>query len=111
MRPQYSIGINKASKARKKTWKQRLRDWINDSGEVQDDEIYEVSLGQTAGVSFHNDRGIQFKVFKAAGGTIIETSFYDRQKDREINSLHVIIDGEDIGKALGKIITMETLKL
>ena len=110
MRPQYSIGINKASRNRKKTWKQRLRDWINDSGEV-DDVIFAVPLGQTAGVSFNNDRGIQFKVYKATGGTIIETSFYDRVKDREINSLHVIIDGEDIGKALGRIITMETLKL
>ena len=108
MRKKYGISINRRSKRR--TFKQWLRDWLNDSGEV-DDEIYEVSLGQTAGVSFHNDRGIQFKVFKAAGGTIIETSFYDRQKDREINSLHVIIDGEDIGKALGKIITIETLKL
>lgn len=74
------------------------------------EEIYDMSaVRQTP--SIDNDRGINFKVFKASGGTIIETSFYDRQKDRHQNSLHVITDDKDIGKELGKIITMETLKL
>jgi hypothetical protein len=105
--PQYSVGINKASKARKKSWKQRLRDWINDSGEV---EQLELSC-QDSSPRIDADRGINFRVFKAAGGTIVETSFYDRHKDRSHNSLHVVTDGEDLGKAIGKIITMETLKL
>ena len=107
MRPQYSLGINKASKARKKTWKQRLRDWLNDSGEVDSIEIE----AQDNSPRIDADRGINFRVFKAAGGTIVETSFYDRVKDRSHNSLHVITDGEDLGKAIGKIITMETLKI
>lgn len=95
----------------KKTFKQRFRDWLYadvGSGTVHQDWPDEPQKPQ---LSFDNDRGMHFKVFKASGGTIIETNFYDRFKDRGHNSLHVIVDGEDIGKAIGKIITMETLKL
>jgi hypothetical protein len=110
MRQRGAISIGRMtmpSQESKRTWKQRLRDWLNDSGEIEDS--YAVDVIQTS--SIDNDRGINFKVFKATGGTIIETSFYDRQKDRHHNSLHVITDDKDIGKELGKIITMETLKL
>ena len=91
----------------KRSWKQRLRDWLNDSGEVEQFPSIQVDDSP----SIDSDKGIRFNVYKASGGTIIETRFYDRQKDRHQNSLHVIVDGEDIGKALGKIITMETLKI
>jgi hypothetical protein len=96
----------------KRTWKQRLRDWLLDSGEEKmREDIYEVTRSQGISQSLDSDRGINFKVFKASGGTIIETSFYDRQKDRHNQSLHVITDDLDIGKEIGKIITMETMKL
>ena len=53
---------------------------------------------------------IQFKVYKASGGTIIETSTYDRRTDRHTNGLYIITDEKDLGKEIGKIITMESLK-
>lgn len=94
----------------KRSWKQRFRDWLLNSGaENKETEICDVDSLSTPRID--NNRGINFKVFKAAGGTIIETSFYDHQKDRHHSSLHVITDDKDIGKELGKIITMETLKI
>ena len=109
MRGEKSVSIGRYTLGYKRSWKERLRDWLNDSGEVASEQIYAVDSLSTPRID--NDRGINFKVFKAAGGTIIETSFYDRQKDCHQNSLHVITDDKDIGKELGKIITMETLKL
>ena len=53
---------------------------------------------------------IQFKVYKASGGTIIETSQYDRRTDRHTSGLYIITDDKDLGKEIGKIITMESLK-
>lgn len=92
----------------KRRWKQRLRDWLNDgSGEIEQFDKIQVDDSP----SLDSDKGIRFNVYKASGGTIIETRFYDRVKDRSHNSLHVIVDGDDIGKAIGKIITMETLKV
>jgi hypothetical protein len=110
MRPQYSIGIGRSNSLRKRTWKERLRDWLNSGEEKMREEMFEITEIRNS-PSLNNDRGISFKVYKASGGTIIETSFYDRQKDREITSLHVITEDKDIGVELGKIITMETLKL
>jgi hypothetical protein len=110
MRSPYNVSINPGNFNYKKTWKQRFRDWLNDSGEdIVEQDSYAVAVMPS--LSIDNDRGINFKVFKASGGTVIETSFYDRQKDRHHNSLHVITDDKDIGKELGKIITIETLKL
>jgi hypothetical protein len=107
MRGEKAVSIGRYTLGYKRSWKQRFRDWLNNSGEVEDS--YAVDSLSTSRID--NDRGISFKVYKATGGTIIETSFYDRQKDRHHNSLHVITDDKDIGKELGKIITMETLKL
>lgn len=92
--------------------KKKLYHWINSA---YSDEISitceDRSIGRSIAVStLDSDRNIRFNVYKASGGTIIETSFYDRLKDRHNNSLHVITDDKDIGKELGKIITMETLK-
>jgi len=50
------------------------------------------------------------KVYRASGGTIVETSVYDRQKDRHQNQLHIITHDTDLGQGLAKIITMETLR-
>ena len=109
MRGEKAVSIGRYTLGYKRSWKQRLRDWLNDSGEVASEQIYAVDSLSTPRIDA--DRGINFRVFKAAGGTIVETSFYDRVKDRSHNSLHVITDGEDLGKAIGKIITMETLKI
>jgi hypothetical protein len=107
-----AVGRKSPKVESKRTWKQRLREWLNrDDNEEQIQEHYYEVAPLMSTPSIDNDRGIHFKVFKASGGTIIETSFYDRQKDRQHNSLHVITDDKDIGKELGKIITMETLKI
>jgi hypothetical protein len=49
-------------------------------------------------------------VYSASGGTIIETTKYDRQKDDHRHSLHVVTDDKELGEELAKIITMESLR-
>lgn len=67
-----------------------------------------LSIGR--GPSLDSDKGIRFQVYKANGGMVVETSSYDRHKDRHHNSLHIITDEQDLGKEIAKIITMESLK-
>ena len=50
------------------------------------------------------------KIYRANGGTIVETTTYDRQKDRHQNQLHIIGHETDLGQGLSKIITMESLR-
>ena len=54
--------------------------------------------------------GIKFEVYRANGGTVIETRRADRRTGDSVYELHVISGEQDIGEELGKIITMEALK-
>jgi hypothetical protein len=56
------------------------------------------------------DRALQFTVYVANGGRIIETRRYDRHKDRSNTGLYIITNDQDFGKEIDKIITMEALK-
>lgn len=93
-------------------FKNKLRNWV-----LQDDS--EVAMTKTMRgnaiaidrESIDSDKGIRFAAYKAQGGMVIETNFYDRIKDRSHRTLHVITDDKDLGKEIGKIITMETLKI
>lgn len=54
--------------------------------------------------------GMKFEVYRANGGTVIETRRYNRKNDDTIYELHVVTDTQDVGQAIGQIITMEALK-
>jgi hypothetical protein len=69
-----------------------------------------LSSGNSVGDSLDSP-AVRFKMFKASGGTIIETTMYDDHKDRHINGLYVITNDKDLGAEIGKILTMESLKI
>jgi hypothetical protein len=54
--------------------------------------------------------GIKFEVYRANGGTVIETRRVDRRSGDSLYELHVISGEQDIGEEIGRIITMEALK-
>lgn len=57
-----------------------------------------------------SSQGMNFTVYRANGGHIIEHRIYDRKTDRNNNSLHIITDDKDLGEEIGKIITFENLR-
>jgi hypothetical protein len=56
------------------------------------------------------ERAIQFTIYNASGGRVVETRRYDRKTDRSTNGLYVITSDQEFGKEIDKIITMEALK-
>lgn len=54
--------------------------------------------------------GMNFSVYKANGGYVVEYRQYDRQRDRHDNKLHIINEDQDLGESLGKIISFEALR-
>lgn len=54
--------------------------------------------------------GINFRICKATGGYVVETSSYDINTDRSRSNLHIITDEQDMGQEIGKILTMEALR-
>jgi hypothetical protein len=85
--------------------KRKLRNWINDDGAIYIEEHSIRTRDEP------DSECIRFKVFRANGGTVVQTDTYDRKTDRLQNNLHVIVEGQDLGQELGKIITYESLKL
>ena len=60
-------------------------------------------------VDLHS-QGFRLQVYSASGGTIVETTKYDRKSDENRHSLHVVTEDKDLGEELSKIITMEQLR-
>jgi hypothetical protein len=85
--------------------KRKLRNWVN-SDECM--KAQAISSGNSPRQI--ESTGFNLRVYKASGGTVIETSIYDRHKDRHHNGLYVITDDKDLGQELNKIITMENLR-
>lgn len=53
---------------------------------------------------------LRINIYRATGGIVVETMFYDRTKDVSNERLHVITSDQDIGECLSHIITMESLR-
>jgi hypothetical protein len=53
---------------------------------------------------------MNFAVYRANGGTVVEINRYDRKKDDNYCDLHIVHSDENLGEALSKIITFESLK-
>jgi CRISPR/Cas system CSM-associated protein Csm4 (group 5 of RAMP superfamily) len=56
------------------------------------------------------ERAIQFTVYSASGGRVVETRRYDKKTDRSNNGLYIIANDQDFGHEIDKIITMEALR-
>jgi len=94
------------SKRMKLSLKQRLRNWImNDDDDAQLSYAVEDCEGPNI-----QSQGFRLNVYGASGGTIIETTKYDRKNDDNRHSLHVVTEDKDLGEELAKIITMESLR-
>jgi hypothetical protein len=54
---------------------------------------------------------LNFKVFSAVGGKVVEFRRYDRKSDRNDSTTYIITNDQDFGERIAKIATMEQLKL
>ena len=89
----------------KLTFKQRIRNWLmNDN-----DEPPLVYADDCDGPDLDSN-SFRLKIYGASGGTIIETTKYDRKSDENRHSLHVVTEDKDLGQELAKIITMVQLR-
>jgi len=93
-------------KTMKLTFKQRIRNWLMNDDELEYGNVIAVD---SEGPNIQS-QGFRLNVYSASGGTIIETTKYDRQKDDHRHSLHVVTDDKELGEELAKIITMESLR-
>ena len=105
-----SRSINKVprpiTKARpmKLSLKQKIRNWL-----LNDDDQYgeAISIDETPNIS---SNGFRLNIYGASGGTIVETTKYDRKHDENRHSLHVVTDDKNLGEELRGPITAKNVK-
>ena len=84
--------------------------WDNSQDSLGDS----IPLSKSQVVSARNSidsNGMNFTVYRASGGYVVEHRMYDRKTDRHNGGLHIITDGKDLGEEIGRIITFENLKM
>jgi hypothetical protein len=94
--------------------KLKLRSWVM-SAQDEPDQIYSNSkvsrgLATASTRDVGSDPTLQFKIYNAIGGKVVEFSRYDRQKDRHFHDIYIIGKDEDFGTKIAKIAMLEVLK-
>ena len=100
-RPPQSTELRKM----KMSIKQRIRSWLMNDNDAEQCYAVEDENGPDL-----NSQSFRLNIFSASGGTIVETTKYDRKSDENRHSLHVVTADKDLGEELSKIITMEQLR-
>ena len=68
-----------------------------------------ISMKEAASIGGSKHR-MNFTVYRANGGMMVEYNRYDDRKDHHHCELHIIHPDQDLGDALAKIVTFESLK-
>ena len=91
--------------------KRKVRRWLDS----EQDQCYPNSKG--IGINsiastrdINSDASLNFKVYNAVGGKIVEFSRYDRKNDRSDHQIYIIGRDEDFGEKIAKISTLEVLR-
>jgi hypothetical protein len=86
-------------------------DWDSIRHQSNTQEKYALNaISSGPGRHVDSDPTLQFKVYNAIGGKVVEFSRYDRKTDRHDHSIYVIGKDDDFGDKIAKIATLETLK-
>ena len=86
-------------------------DW--DNARQEQDCYPAVTSKNSIGIStrdVNSDPTLQFKIYNAIGGKVVEFSRYDRKSDRHNHDIYIISKEENFGEKIAKIAMLESLK-
>ena len=91
--------------------KLKFRDWINSAQDIHETSTRSNRLvSSVEEKSISDDPVLNFKVYSAVGGKVVEFRRYDRKSDRNDSTTYIITNDQDFGERIAKIATMENLK-
>jgi hypothetical protein len=68
-----------------------------------------IGMKEAANIGSSKHR-MSFVVYRANGGMMVEYNRYDDRRDQHCCELHIVHPDENLGDALSKIVTFESLK-
>ncbi len=98
-------------KEKKMGWfKRKFAQWTREAWEsAQVEEVYATDTIRSR-ESISGKSSVRFTIYAASGGHIIEYYKQDRHRDGDGPELVIVNQGEELGKAVEHILTMEALK-
>lgn len=88
-----------------------LRNWLTN---FDSDQPVQEKINRTLSVRDSddpdNEKSLNFRVWFANGGRVVQTNRYDRHKDRSSTAMYVITEDQEFGKEIDKIIIVEGLR-
>lgn len=87
-------------------WLRRvIRNWLQQEEPIQLRETV-VSARDTV-----NQQGMNFSLYRAVGGHILESRIYNRKTDSNEGTLYMIHEDQDFAKQVAQAIMLEQIKL
>jgi hypothetical protein len=93
--------------------KRKIRRWLDSEQDIciAEDRYATVSPKNMLSTrDINSEPTLNFKVYNAVGGKIVEFSRYDRKTDRHDHQIYIIGKDEDFGEKIAKISTLEVLR-
>ena len=101
------------------TWiKKKFRDWCIEAWHSERSEVVTsnrrglsiMGTDTVHGGMLDSEPTLQFTIYSAIGGKVVEFKTYDKNQDRRHHQVYVIGRDEDFGEKIAKIATLEALK-
>ena len=91
--------------------KQKLRNWVREANEIEYKSSPSCISSRDVEASMCDaDPILNFRVFSAVGGQVVEFRRYDRKTDRSDTTTYIITKDQDFGEKIAKISNLEMLK-
>lgn len=88
--------------------------WVRDDWEnvriSKAARAYQGEISKIGGSNSPDCPSINFQIYPATGGNVVEINYYDEKADKMYKALHIIPSDQDLGDGISKIITFEMLK-
>ena len=90
----------------------KLISWLKKEGETvpKGEPLLEIETDKVVMEVPAPSAGVLAEIVVADGGTVVETSVYDRKNDNTVFHLYVIHEDQNLGAELERIVTLELLQ-
>ena len=94
-------------------FKQKVISWVREDWQKvrsEPDVVVSNTIGTISKSRRLDQHGMNFTIYSANGGYVMEYSMYDNRKDERNTALHIITSDQDLGQGIAHIITLEMLR-
>ena len=90
--------------------KKKMHKWVNEAREYDEECSVGIRARDFDAVPYEEDPILNFRVFSAVGGQVVEFRRYDRKTDRTESTTYIIHKDDDFGDKIAKVANLEMLK-